>query len=100
MIGASMLWVGWFLVERLWRPLLTHISAAAAASLTWALWERIKFGKSSLVGNVTGTNAGLASITPALGFVTPALIIGLVAGIPVPGGGEPDPQQTEDRRYT
>ena len=61
---------------------VTHISAATA-SLTWALWERIKFGKSSLVGMVTGTIAGLASITPASGFVGPveALIIGAVAGI-------------------
>ncbi|MGB7317501.1 MAG: ammonia channel protein, partial [Planktotalea sp.] len=47
------------------------------------LWERIKFGKSSLVGIVTGTIAGLASITPASGFVGPieALVIGAVAGI-------------------
>ena len=61
---------------------VTHISAAAA-SLTWALWERIKYGKSSLVGLVTGTIAGLASITPASGFVGPveALIIGSVAGV-------------------
>ncbi|WP_283647246.1 PQQ-binding-like beta-propeller repeat protein, partial [Marinovum algicola] len=60
----------------------THLSAAAA-SLTWALWERIKFGKASLVGIVTGTIAGLASITPASGFVGPwaALLIGAVAGI-------------------
>ena len=57
--------------------------SAATASLTWALWERIKFGRASLVGIVTGTIAGLASITPASGFVGPveALIIGGVAGI-------------------
>ncbi|MGL5009884.1 MAG: ammonium transporter, partial [Paracoccaceae bacterium] len=61
---------------------VTHLSAAAA-SLTWALWERIKFGRASLVGLVTGTIAGLASITPASGFVGPieALIIGAIAGI-------------------
>ncbi len=61
---------------------VTHISAAAA-SLTWALWERIRFGKSSLVGLVTGTIAGLASITPASGSVGPieALLIGAIAGI-------------------
>ena len=61
---------------------VTHISAATA-SLTWALWERIKYGKASLVGLVTGTIAGLASITPASGFVGPveALIIGAVAGV-------------------
>ena len=57
--------------------------SAAAASLTWALYERIKHGKASMVGMVTGTIAGLASITPASGFVGPveALIIGAVAGV-------------------
>jgi Amt family ammonium transporter len=61
---------------------VTHISAASA-SLTWALYERIKYGKSSLVGLVTGTIAGLASITPASGWVSPveAMIIGGIAGI-------------------
>ena len=61
---------------------VTHISAAAA-SLSWALWERIKFGRASMVGLVTGTIAGLASITPASGFVGPieALVIGFAAGI-------------------
>ncbi len=92
MIGAAMLWVGWFGFNggsqlaadggAAMALTVTHISAAAA-SLTWALWERIKFGKVSLVGMVTGTIAGLASITPASGFVGPigALIIGGVAGI-------------------
>jgi ammonium transporter, Amt family len=92
MIGTGMLWVGWFGFNggsqlaadggAAMAITVTHISAAAA-SLSWALWERIKFGKSSLVGLVTGTIAGLASITPASGFVGPveALIIGLVAGV-------------------
>ncbi|MBD3677682.1 MAG: ammonium transporter [Rhodobacteraceae bacterium] len=92
MIGASMLWVGWFGFNggsqlaadggAAMALTVTHISAATA-SLTWALWERIKYGKASLVGIVTGTIAGLASITPASGFVGPvqALIIGAVAGI-------------------
>ncbi|MEP5153438.1 ammonium transporter [Planktotalea sp.] len=92
MIGAAMLWVGWFGFNggsqlaadggAAMAITVTHISAATA-SLTWALWEKIKFGKSSLVGIVTGTIAGLASITPASGFVGPveALIIGAVAGI-------------------
>ena len=92
MIGASMLWVGWFgfnggsqLAADGGAALaltVTHISAATA-SLTWALWEKIKYGKASLVGIVTGTIAGLASITPASGFVGPieALVIGAVAGI-------------------
>ncbi|MEO9682445.1 MAG: ammonium transporter [Tateyamaria sp.] len=92
MIGAALLWVGWFGFNggsqlaadggAAMAMTVTHISAAAA-SLTWALWERVKFGKSSLVGMVTGTIAGLASITPASGFVGPieALVIGSVAGI-------------------
>ncbi|OCX63094.1 ammonia channel protein [Thioclava sp. SK-1] len=91
-MGAGMLWVGWFGFNggsqlaadggAAMAITVTHISAAAA-SLTWAMWERIKFGKSSLVGLVTGTIAGLASITPASGFVGPieALAIGCVAGI-------------------
>ncbi len=92
MIGAAMLWVGWFGFNggsqlaadggAAMALTVTHISAATA-SLTWALWEKIKYGKASLVGIVTGTIAGLASITPASGFVGPveALIIGAVAGI-------------------
>ncbi|MFK7835634.1 MAG: ammonium transporter [Sulfitobacter sp.] len=92
MIGAALLWVGWFGFNggsqlaadggAAMAITVTHISAATA-SLTWALWERIKFGKASLVGIVTGTIAGLASITPASGFVGPwaALLIGAVAGI-------------------
>jgi Amt family ammonium transporter len=92
MIGASMLWVGWFGFNggsqlaadggAAMAITVTHISAAAA-SITWALWEKIKYGKASLVGIVTGTIAGLASITPASGFVGPvaALIIGGIAGI-------------------
>ena len=92
MLGAAMLWVGWFGFNggsqlaadggAAMALTVTHISAAAA-SLTWALWERIKYGKASLVGMVTGTIAGLASITPASGFVSPveALVIGSVAGV-------------------
>jgi len=87
-----MLWVGWFGFNggsalaadggAAMALTVTHISAATA-SLTWALWERIKFGKASMVGMVTGTIAGLASITPAAGFVGPvaALAIGGAAGI-------------------
>ena len=92
MLGAAMLWVGWFGFNggsqlsadggAAMALTVTHISAATA-SLTWALWEKFKYGKSSLVGMVTGTIAGLAAITPASGFVGPieALIIGAVAGI-------------------
>ncbi len=92
MIGAAMLWVGWFGFNggsqlaadggAAMAMTVTHLSAATA-SLTWALWEKIRFGKASMVGLVTGTIAGLASITPASGFVGPvqALIIGSVAGV-------------------
>ena len=92
MIGAAMLWVGWFGFNggselaangsAAMALTVTHISAATA-SLSWALYERIKYGKASLVGLVTGTIAGLASITPASGSVGPveALIIGAVAGV-------------------
>lgn len=92
MIGAAMLWIGWFGFNggsqlaadggAAMALTVTHISAATA-SLSWALWERVKFGRASLVGMVTGTIAGLASITPASGFVGPveALIIGAIAGI-------------------
>ncbi|WP_395005943.1 ammonium transporter [Cypionkella sp.] len=91
-IGAGMLWVGWFGFNggsalaadgaAAMAILVTHISAAAA-SLTWALRERMKFGRTSLVSLVTGSIAGLASITPAAGEVGPlgALLIGAVAGV-------------------
>jgi Amt family ammonium transporter len=92
MMGAGMLWIGWFGFNggsqlaadggAAMAITVTHISAAAA-SISWAVWERIKFGRSSLVGLVTGTIAGLASITPASGYVGPvaALAIGAIAGI-------------------
>ncbi|MDG1936165.1 MAG: ammonium transporter [Paracoccaceae bacterium] len=92
MIGAALLWVGWFGFNggsqlaadggAAMAITVTHISAATA-SLTWALWEKVKHGRASLIGLVTGTIAGLASVTPASGFVGPieALIIGAVAGI-------------------
>jgi Amt family ammonium transporter len=92
MLGAAMLWVGWFGFNAgsqlaadgtaAMALTVTHLSAAAA-SLSWAFWERVKYGKASLVGMVTGTIAGLASITPASGFVGPleAMVIGAIAGV-------------------
>jgi Amt family ammonium transporter len=92
MMGASMLWVGWFgfnggsaLAANGAAGMaiaVTHISAAMA-SLTWMIIEWKQYGKPSLVGFVTGTIAGLATITPASGFVGPAgaLIIGVAAGV-------------------
>ena len=92
MIGASMLWVGWFGFnagsalaangDAGMAMLVTHISAATA-SLVWMTIDWMKFGKPTLIGLVTGTIAGLASITPASGFVGPigGLVIGFSAGI-------------------
>ena len=92
MIGASMLWVGWFGFNAGsaaaanesagMAMLVTHISAATA-SLVWMFIEWKKTGKPGLVGIVTGTIAGLATITPASGSVGPmgAIIIGASAGI-------------------
>ena len=90
--GAAMLWVGWFGFNggsqlaadggAGMAIAVTHISAATAA-ITWSVIEWVKFGKPSLVGAVTGVIAGLATITPASGFVGPigALIIGAAAGV-------------------
>jgi Amt family ammonium transporter len=92
MIGASLLWVGWFGFnagsavsagqDAAMAMLVTHMSAAIA-SIVWLTIEWVKFGKPSLVGLVTGTIAGLATITPASGFVGPtgAIILGLAGGI-------------------
>ncbi|GHC63836.1 ammonium transporter [Roseibacillus persicicus] len=92
MIGASMLWVGWFGFNAGSQlaangsagmtMLVTHLSAATA-SLTWAVVERLKTGKSGLVGVVTGMVAGMATITPASGHVGPmgAILLGFLAGV-------------------
>ena len=92
MIGAAMLWVGWFgfnagsqlaANEAAGLTMLVTHNAAATASLTWMVIEKIKTGKAGLVGIVTGMVAGLATITPASGSVGPvgALILGLLAGV-------------------
>ncbi|MEE9160938.1 MAG: ammonium transporter [Gammaproteobacteria bacterium] len=90
--GASMLWVGWFGFNAGsaltagssagMAMTVTHISAAAA-SLSWMACEWIRYGKPSVLGIVTGMVAGLATITPASGYVGPigALIIGISAGV-------------------
>ena len=91
-MGAAMLWVGWFGFNggsavaadssAAMAILVTHISAAVGA-LTWMSVEWIKTGKPTVVGIATGMVAGLATITPASGTVGPqgALLIGLLAGI-------------------
>ncbi|MEH6716371.1 ammonium transporter [Parasphingorhabdus flavimaris] len=90
--GAAMLWVGWFgfnggsaltaTDDASAAIINTHIAASTAA-LVWILIEKFKVGKSTAVGVATGAIAGLATITPAAGFVGPgaSIIIGAVASI-------------------
>jgi len=92
MVGASLLWVGWFGfnagsafsagADAGMAMLATHLSAAAA-TLTWVAIEWLWFGKPSVVGAVTGTIAGLATITPASGYVGPegAVLLGVLGGV-------------------
>ena len=92
MIGASFLWVGWFGFNggsalagdssASLAILVTHIAASIGA-FTWILIEWIRFGKPSLIGMVTGMVAGLATVTPASGFigVPGGLILGILGGL-------------------
>ena len=91
-VGASMLWVGWFGFNAGSQlaadgtagmaMAVTHISTAMAG-FTWMLIEWSSHGKPSVLGIATGAVAGLVAITPASGFVGPvgALVIGLTAGV-------------------
>jgi Amt family ammonium transporter len=91
-LGAGMLWVGWFGFNggsalaangsAAMAILVTHIGASTGA-LAWMTLEWMRFGKPSVLGVVTGMVAGLGTITPASGFVGPvgAVVIGLCAGI-------------------
>ena len=92
LIGASLLWVGWFGFNagsagaadgRAGMAMLVTQMATAAAALGWMFAEWISRGKPSVLGIASGAVAGLVAITPASGFVgpTPAVIIGLIAGI-------------------
>jgi Amt family ammonium transporter len=91
MVGAAMLWVGWFgfnagsNLEANGVAALAFINtivATAAATLAWAAGEALMKGKASMLGAASGAVAGLVAITPACGFVGVggALIIGLLAG--------------------
>jgi Amt family ammonium transporter len=91
-IGAGMLWVGWFgfnagsalgangLASSAF--MATH-TAASLAALGWMMAEWLRSGKPTMLGAASGAVAGLVAITPAAGFVTPmaAVVIGLVAGV-------------------
>ncbi len=91
-LGAAMLWVGWFgfnagselLSDHLTSSAfaVTHFSAAAGV-LGWALYEWLTHGKPSVLGAASGAVAGLVCITPAAGFVNPmpALLMGFAAGV-------------------
>jgi Amt family ammonium transporter len=92
MIGAGMLWVGWYGFNAGSAltagtaagsaMLVTHLSASTAA-LVWMAIEWVRFGRPGLVGVVTGLVAGLATITPAAGSVGPvgAIVIGALASV-------------------
>ena len=91
-MGTGMLWVGWFGFnagsglaangDAAQTLFVTHISAATA-TIVWSLAEKLKHGKASVLGAVTGSIAGLAAITPASGDVGPigGLAIGAAAGL-------------------
>ena len=92
MLGAMLLWVGWFgfnggsalaATDDASTAIINTHTAAATAALVWVLIEKIKFGKPTNVGFATGAIAGLATITPAAGFVTPgaAIVFGILASI-------------------
>jgi Amt family ammonium transporter len=92
MIGACLLWVGWFGFNAgsnleanglTAQVIFNTILAASAAALSWTIGEWVTRGHPSLLGAFTGAVAGLVAVTPACGWVSPtaALIIGLLSGV-------------------
>ena len=92
MVGAALLWVGWFgfnagsNLEANGVTALAFVNtlvATAAATLSWIAGEALAKGKASMLGAASGAVAGLVAVTPACGFVGPmgAIIIGLIAGL-------------------
>lgn len=92
LIGASLLWVGWFgfnagsalaANSTAGMAMIVTQIATAAAAMAWMFAEWVSRGKPSILGIISGAIAGLVAITPASGFVGPtgALVIGIVAGI-------------------
>ncbi|MCC2635758.1 MAG: amtB, partial [Ramlibacter sp.] len=92
MVGAALLWVGWFgfnagsNLEANGLTALAFVNtlvATAAATLSWIAGEALSKGKGSMLGAASGAVAGLVAITPACGFVGPAgaIVIGLLAGL-------------------
>jgi ammonium transporter, Amt family len=91
LVGAALLWVGWFgfnagsALEANGTAALAMINtfvATAAAALSWMTAERLFKGKPSLLGGASGAVAGLVAVTPASGFAGPmgAIVLGIVAG--------------------
>jgi Amt family ammonium transporter len=92
MIGASLLWVGWFgfnagsaleAGDIAGLAFINTLLATAAATVSWVFGEWMSKGKPSMLGGASGAVAGLVAVTPACGFVGPmgALVIGLLSGM-------------------
>src|SRR5690606_8924315 len=92
MVGAMLLWVGWFgfnggsalsAAAGGASPITNTHAAASTAALRWLAIERITFGKPTTGGFATGAIAGLATVTPAAGFVSPgsAIVLGALAAV-------------------
>ena len=92
MTGAGLLWVGWFgfnggsalaAGDAAASAIINTHLAACAAAIAWLIVERAKIGKATSIGIVTGAVAGLATVTPAAGFIGPlgAIALGLLAGV-------------------
>ncbi len=92
MVGASLLWVGWFGFNAgsagaanggAGLAFVNTVLATAAATLSWILGESLHKGKASMLGAASGAVAGLVAVTPAAGFVGPmgSIVLGLIAGL-------------------
>jgi len=92
MVGASLLWVGWFGFNagsagaanaQAGLAFVNTVLATAAATLSWITGESLSKGKASMLGAVSGAVAGLVAVTPAAGFVGPmgSIVIGFIAGL-------------------
>jgi Amt family ammonium transporter len=92
MAGAALLWVGWFgfnggsalaANDDAAASIINTHTAAATAALVWLLIEKFVVGKATSVGFATGAVAGLATVTPAAGFISPgaAMVFGIAAAV-------------------